>query len=511
MQTVASFLGVDLGASSGRVIAGHWDDGQLRLEELHRFPNAAVRLGDHIYWDVLNIWHGVLNGFRHFRTLHRTSPTAVGVDAWGIDFGLLDNRGRLISNPVHYRDARTEGIPERLFQLVDQAAIFDETGVQSWRINTLFQLFSMVLEDDPALKIARSLLTIPDLFSYFLCGSVSVEFTEATTTQMFAVRRGDWAKDLLRVTGIPDQIMPSVVSPGSHLGTVRPAVMEETGFSQKFPVVAVAAHDTASAVAAIPHLDETSMFISSGTWSLVGAELAAPNLSREARQLGFTNEGSVNGKFLLLRNLAGLWMIQECMRSWEKAGNGLNWEQLLEAARISRRFGSLLDPNDPCFELPFDMPTAVAQYCANRGQSVPNDPGECARAIFEGLALSYRGVLRSLEYIAGRPMMTIRIVGGGSQNWLLCQMIADACNRVVVAGPKEATVLGNVLVQAIATGYIRDFQEARSVVEGSFRSKTYEPRTSDQWDEASSNFQRLGRWREIDSPGGISLEAQAPT
>jgi rhamnulokinase len=511
MPTVASFLGVDLGASSGRVMAGHWNEGQLRLEELHRFPNAGVRVVDHIYWDVLNIWQGVLDGLRQYGTLHRTSPIAVGVDGWGIDFGLLDSRGCLISNPVHYRDARTEGIPERLFQLVDQTAIFDETGVQSWRINTLFQLFSMVLEDDPALKLARSLLTIPDLFSYFLCGSVSVEFTEATTTQMFAVRSLDWAKDLLRVTGIPDQIMPPVVSPGSHLGTVRPAVMEETGFSQKFPVVAVAAHDTASAVAAIPHLDETSMFISCGTWSLVGAELAAPNLSREARRLGFTNEGSVNGKFLLLRNLAGLWIIQECMRCWKIEGNCLNWEQLLESARISPAFRSLLDPNDPSFDLPLDMPTAVAQYCVSRGQSAPNDPGECARAIFEGLALSYRAVLRSLEHITGRPIVTIRIVGGGSQNWLLCQMTADACNRIVVAGPKEATVLGNVLAQAIATGYIRDFQEARSVVEGSFRSKTYEPQTSDQWDEAFANFQRRGRRGEADSPAGISLKAQAPT
>jgi rhamnulokinase len=493
MQTVASasFLGVDIGASSGRVMAGHWEGRRFQLEELHRFPNCGVSVGDRTYWDVLSIWGQMLQGFSRFSAIHRRCPVSFGVDAWGIDFGLLDEGGRLISNPVHYRDRRTEGIPERLFDIIDEKTLFTETGVQPWRINTLFQLYSMVLAGDSELRFANTLLTIPDLFSYFLCGATAVEYTEATTTQMFSPHATDWARQVLRMVGIPEKILPDVSKPGTRLGKARPAVLKECGFSQNVPVIAVASHDTASAVAAIPNMDPDSAFISSGTWSLMGTEIPGPNISDEARRLGFTNEGSATHGFLLLKNLAGLWIIQECLRCWEKEGHDCGWSEVVEAATLAPPFCSLLDPTDTVFELPANMPAAVEQYCRETTQPVPRGVGEFARALFEGLALSYRTVLVSLETLTGRSLSTIRIVGGGSRNALLSQMVADACKRVVVAGPAEATVLGNVMMQAIATGHIRDFRQGRVAVAESCQCQTYEPHHSTAWDEAFVRFGQL--------------------
>lgn len=491
MQTVASFLGVDLGASSGRVMAAHWDGRRFQLEELHRFPNGGVSISDRTYWDVLNIWGQMLQGFSRFSAIHRRCPVSLGVDAWGIDFGLLDERGRLISNPVHYRDRRTEGVPERLFEILDEKTLFTETGVQSWRINTLFQLYSMVLAEDSELQFANTLLTIPDLFSYFLCGETTVEYTEATTTQMFSPHTTDWARQILRKVGIPEKILPDASQPGTRLGNVRPAVLKECGFSKNVPVMIVASHDTASAVAAIPNMDSDSAFISSGTWSLMGTEISGSNTSDEARRLGFTNEGSATHGFLLLKNLAGLWIIQECLRCWEKEGRNYGWSEVIEAATVAPTFCSLLDPADKVFEMPADMPAAVQQYCRETAQTVPQGVGGFARALFEGLALSYRTVLVSLETLAGRSLSTIRIVGGGSRNALLSQMVADACNRVVVAGPAEATVLGNVMMQAIATGHIGNFRQGRIAVAESCQCQTYEPHHSTAWDEAFVRFGRL--------------------
>jgi rhamnulokinase len=491
MHTVASFLGVDLGASSGRVIAGNWDGRRFKLEELHRFPNGGVCTGDRIYWDVLNIWGQMHQGFSRFSAIHSRSPVSLGVDAWGIDFGLLDAAGRLLSNPVHYRDLRTEGVPERLFDAIDEKTLFSETGVQSWRINTLFQLYSMVLAADAELQSAETLLTIPDLFSYFMCGATSVEYTEATTTQMFSPHANDWARQVLRTVGIPEKILPDVSRPGTRLGDTRPVVLKECGFSHNVPVISVASHDTASAVAAIPNMDADSAFISSGTWSLMGTETPSSNTSDEARRLGFTNEGSATGGFLLLKNLAGLWIIQECLRCWEKAGRDYDWSEMIGAAASAPAFGPLLNPNDSVFELPADMPTAVEQYCKETEQPVPQGVGEFARALFEGLALSYRMVLESLETLTNRSLSTIRIVGGGSRNALLSQMVADACDRVVVAGPAEATVLGNVMMQAKATGHIGDFRQGRIAVAESCECQTYEPRHSAAWDEAFARFERM--------------------
>jgi rhamnulokinase len=491
MQTVASFLGVDLGASGGRVMAGHWNGRRFQLEEVHRFSNGGVCVGDRIYWDVLRIWGQMLQGLSRFSAIHRSCPVSLGVDGWGIDYGLLDKRGRLVSNPVHYRDPRTEGVPERLFDIIDEKTLFSETGVQSWRINTLFQLYSMLISGDAELRFAETLLTIPDLFSYFLCGATSIEYTEATTTEMFSPHANDWARQILRKVGIPDEILPDVSRPGTRLGDTRPAVLKESGFSHNVPVISVASHDTASAVAAIPNMDADSAFISSGTWSLMGTEALGSNTSDEARRLGFTNEGSATGGFLLLKNLAGLWIIQECLRCWEREGRDYDWSEMIDAATSTPAFGPLLNPNDSVFESPADMPAAVQQYCKDTEQPIPRGVGEFARALFEGLALSYRMVLESLETLTSRSLSTIRIVGGGSRNTLLSQMVADACNRVVVAGPAEATVLGNLMMQAKATGHIGDFRQGRIAVAESCECQTYEPRHSAAWDEAFARFERM--------------------
>ena len=462
MRNPARFVAVDRGASSGRMIAARWDGRRFKLDEIPRFNNGGVQVGDRLYWDVLQIWSNLLAGLTRFRSLYEESPVSIGIDGWGIDLALLDDDGRMLSNPVHYRDKRTEGVPEKFFEVMEGEALFRETGLQPWRINTLFQLYSMVLAEDSQLKCARTLLTVPDLLSYFLSGAAKAEYTEASTTQLYSLPNGIWAHSLLDAAGVPGRILPEVVRPGSALGNVRSEVLSECGFSTDFSVVAVASHDTASAVAAIPNLDPSSAFISSGTWSLIGTEIERPDTSNQAYALGFTNEVAADGRFLLLKNLAGLWMIQACLRKWEKEGQLIPWSGLLSAAASATAFISLVEPNEPCFDLEPDMPSAICRYCARTGQRIPEAPGAFARALFESLALKYRSVLSSIEQLVGRRLTCIRVVGGGSRNALLCQMIADACNRTVFAGPAEATSLGNVMMQAIAADTSANSMSARS-------------------------------------------------
>jgi rhamnulokinase len=491
MQNSARFLSVDLGASSGRVMAAHWDGRRFELEELHRFANGGVRVGDRLFWDVLHIWSEMQTGFSRFKVRYGESPASIGVDAWGVDFALLDDAGRLIGNPVHYRDERTGGVPEALFSKVSAEALFEETGVQTWQINTIFQLYSMVLANDPQLSCAATLLTIPDLFSFFLCGARRVEYTEATTTQMFSHRLASWSAGTLERLSIPVHVLPEIVRPGTIVGQIHNSILENCGFDREVPVVAVASHDTASAVAAIPNMGPDSAFISSGTWSLMGVEVSHPNVSACARRLQFTNEGAADGSYLLMKNLSGLWIIEECRRQWEREGEHLDWTDLLEAAASCPSFRSLLEPNESRFEAPPSMPSAIQDYCRSTGQPVPETPGAVARAVFESLALKYRSVLASLELLTSRTFSTIRIVGGGSRNGLLCQMVADACGRRVVAGPAEATSLGNVMLQAIATSCISSFEFGRACIGESVQCVEYEPHATGSWDDAYARFRSL--------------------
>ena len=490
MMHTANFVAADLGASSGRLMVGQWNGRTFSLDELHRFPNGGVRVAGHLHWDVLKIWSEIQDGLAKYRARFENVPAAIGVDAWGVDFALLDQRGRLLGNPYHYRDSRTDGIPDLVFQRVDSRELFTRTGVQTMQINTLFQLYSMAHAADPQLQCADTLLMIPDLFHYFLCGARAVEYSEATTTQMYAPASG-WARDLLENLGIPVAILPNVVRPGTVLDAVQPEVLHEAGFLNPFPVVAVASHDTASAVAAIPNMDANSAFISSGTWSLMGMELGKPMTSDETFKLHFTNEGGSADSILLIKNLTGLWILQECLRHWAGEGQPTTWADMTVLAAAAEAFACVLDVEANDFLMPKHMPRAIAAYCRRTGQPEPQTIGSVARCCFESLSLKYRSVMESLESLTGRRIETLRVVGGGCLNTLLCQMTADACDRIVVSGPAEASAFGNVMLQAVATGHLANVREGRASIAASIQCTTYFPHRTAAWEPAYARLKQL--------------------
>jgi rhamnulokinase len=458
---------------------------------LHRFANSGVHAGDGLYWDIQGIWSEIRDGLKKYRSSYSQPLQGIGVDAWGVDFGLLDRAGRLIGNPHHYRDPRTGGIPPYVYRVIPEQMWFAETGVQTMPINTLFQLYSMVRAQDPALASAETLLMVPDLCTYLLCGEKSVEWSEATTTQMYSLQQKDWARTLLRAVDIPTHILPPVTRPGTVLSAVRSDVLEECGLRHSFPAIAVGSHDTASAVAAIPNMDENSVFLASGTWSLMGIETSEANTSDEALRLGFTNEGGVDGSVLLTKNITGLWIVQECLRQWIREGHNYTWSDLMSAAGDATAFHYFIDPDAPEFAIECDMPRAIHDYCVATGQQEPPTVGAIVRGAFESLSLKYRSVLKSLRSLTRRPLSTIRIVGGGGLNTLLCQMTADACGCPVVSGPVEASTLGNVMLQAVATGHLSNVRSGRIAIAESVQCMTFFPHRSDRWVEACAHFHAL--------------------
>jgi rhamnulokinase len=490
MTHTANFVAADLGASSGRLMVGQWNGRAFQFDELHRFPNSGVRVAGSLHWDVLGIWSEIQTGLAKYEARFQNVPAAIGVDAWGVDFALLDRRGKLIGNPYHYRDCKTDGIPELVFKKIDKRALFSQTGVQTMQINTLFQLYAMAQAADPQLEIAETLLMVPDLFHYFLSGAKAVEFTEATTTQMYVAGRG-WSSEVLDTLNIPRRILPEVVLPGTQLGPLRTDVVRNSGLRGSFPVIAMASHDTASAVTAIPEMDEASAFISSGTWSLMGVELREPITSDDAFALNFTNEGGAEGTILLLKNIPGLWILQECLRQWTSEGRNYSWAEISSMASAETPFQCVLDVDDSNFATPENMPAAIADYCHRTMQSLPQTDGAIARCCFEGLSLRYRSVLESLEKLICRRLETIRIVGGGCLHAMLCQMTADACNRMVVAGPSEASAFGNIILQAIAIGHLQDMRDGRAAIAQSIQRTTYAPRKIAAWDDACAKLKRL--------------------
>jgi len=499
MNARVSFLAVDLGASSGRVMDCRWDGQRFSLDEVHRFPNGGVRLGPDLHWDVLRIWAEIHAGLRKFKTRSGQLPAGIGIDAWGVDFCLLDECDRLLGNPYHYRDERTHGVPAAVSSRMSSHDLFRATGVQTMEINTVFQLASMALNGDHQLLHAHSLLMIPDFFQFLLSGEERAEYTEATTTQIYDPRARCWSQGTLARLDLPTRIFQQVVLPGTVLGPLRPGVQLECGFAGGFPCIAVASHDTASAVAAIPDLNESSAFLSSGTWSLMGVTVSEPNLSDEAFRGGFTNEGAADGGTLLMKNMTGLWILQECVRMWEAAGKRYAWAELEEAASQAPAFRSFIDPSAAELQSPPDMCAAVQLYCAQTGQPIPQSPGEVARCAFESLSFAYRVVLEDLERIAGRSLRTIRVVGGGCLNRFLCQMTADACGRAVIAGPVEAAALGNAMVQAVATGHFGSLAEGQAALLESVEYRSYEPGHADEWQQAFERYKLLAaRGRELE-------------
>ena len=491
MAATTNFLAVDLGASNGRVLLARWDGERFHLQVLHRFANGPTEVHGRLFWDALRLWTEIQTGMARYAAEYDDPPAGIGVDTWGVDFALLDNAGRLLGNPVHYRDARTNGMPDVVFGAVPSETIFDITGIQFMQFNTIFQLYSMRHSGDPLLDYADTLLMMPDLFHYWLTGRKAVEYTIASTSQLFDGRDRRWATGLMARLDLPTRILPEVVPPGTVLGNVLPDVLEATGLRGDVPVIAPGSHDTASAVAAAPGLDARSLYISSGTWSLMGVEIEEPIIGERTRELNFTNEGGVDNSIRLLKNIGGLWLLQESRRQWQREGADYSWDDLTEHAQQAEAFRSLANPDAPDFLNPSNMVEAIQGYCRSTGQPVPESVGQVVRCCLEGLALRYRWVLAALEELTGTRLETMRIVGGGSQNRMLSQLAADACQRPVVTGPVEATALGNVMVQAIAAGHLSSVAEGRAAIAASIEQETFEPGPADGWDEAYARFSVL--------------------
>jgi rhamnulokinase len=486
MKETLNLAAVDLGASSGRVMLARFTDERLTLDEVHRFPNGPIRVGYHLHWDVLRLFDEIKTGL--CKTGQIASLGSLGLDTWGVDFTLLDRDDQLVGNPYHYRDPHTNGALEKAFSEVNRDEIFARTGIQFMQINSLYQLF--VMRGSAALEQAKTFLMIPDLFNFWLTGCKANEYSEATTTQFYNPNKKSYDFKLLEKLELPVDIYPEIVLPGTNLGKLLPSVAEDTGLSQ-IPVIAPACHDTGSAVVAIPMKNPRAAYISSGTWSLVGVEVHEPVITPQTLAYNFTNEGGVDGTIRLLKNVTGLWMVQECRRIWAAQGDDYTWEQITTMAKRAAPFETLVDPDHPDFLNPVDMPQAIQNYCRRTGQAVPSSHASILRCIFESLALKYRWVLACLEEMLGYELEVIHVIGGGSQNELLCQLTADSVGKPVIAGPVEATAIGNALMQAISLGYIGSLAEAREWVARSFPLRDYQPQSADGWDEASNKLANL--------------------
>jgi len=495
-----NFLAFDLGAESGRALLGSISQGKLTLEERHRFPNPNGRMSGHFQWDLLAQLEQLKTGLRRAADRSRGDLSeihGIGVDTWGVDFGLVGRDGDVLGNPFHYRDRRTDGVMERTFGRVSRQKIFDVTGLQFMQFNSLFQLLAMQEAKSQALDAAETLLFMPDLFNYLFTGVRKAEFSIASTSQLLDPRTGNWASALLDELGLPTRILPPIVPSGTVLGALSEDVAAECGVAGTIPVIAPACHDTASAVAAVPAApaptgaDVDWCYISSGTWSLMGVEIDKPIINDKALRYNYTNEGGVGGKIRFLKNIMGLWLVQECRRHWAREGSEHSYAELTQLAARAPAFGAVFDPDHKPFALPGEMPAKIDCFCAQTRQKSPATRGESVRACLESLALTYRRTIEGLQDVLGRKIAVIHIVGGGTQNELLNQMTADACARPVIAGPVEATAIGNILVQAMATGDVKNLDEARAIVRASFDVKRYEPTDTRRWDAAYGRYQEV--------------------
>jgi len=472
------YLGIDLGAESGRVMAGLWDGRRLRVEELHRFPNGPVAVAETLRWDALRLWSDIQIGLAVAAKRFGAAVVSVGVDTWGVDFVLLTKSGEMLGQPYHYRDGRVRGMFEHAFRRVPRAEIFARTGLQFMEFNTLYQLLAAQRAQPEVLAAADCLLMMPDFFHWCLCGSLTAEFTNATTSQCLNPITRDWAFDLLQKFGLPAGIFPKVAAPGTELGRLRPSVSQQTGLG-RIKVVAPPTHDTAAAVAAIPTASTGRgdwAYISSGTWSLMGVETQNAVLSERVLQLNYTNEGGMDGTFLLLRNITGLWLVAQCKKSFEARGRNFDYAQLARLAETAPGPHAIIDPDDARFANPADMPAAIQDYCRETSQPVPESEGALVRCALEGIAAKYGVVLAGLEEVAGHKIEVIHLVGGGARNQLLNQLAADRCRRPVVAGPVETTALGNLLAQVRAAGELTSLADMRQVVRSAAEMQVFEPR-----------------------------------
>jgi rhamnulokinase len=481
------YLAVDLGAESGRVMAGIWDGKTLQLEEVHRFPNGPVYLADSLRWDIMRLWGEIQNGLALAGKKYGKSIVSVGADTWGVDFVLLNRHGEMMGQPYHYRDARTNGMMERAFKKVPRSEIFAQTGLQFMQLNTLFQLLAIKQRTPELFDIADDLLFMPDFIHWALCGSLAAEFTIASTSQCLNPINRNWAVPLLKKFGLPTSIFPKVIPPGTNLGAVRPVLAERLGLG-KVSVVAPPSHDTASAVAGVPTANTGKpnwAYLSSGTWSLMGVEVGKACLTPRAEELNMTNEGGLDGTYRLLKNIMGLWLVQQCKRSFDAKGKKYEYAELAQMAAKAPALRSILNLDDPRFLNPPDMPKAIQDFCRETKQPVPKTEGELVRCAYESLALKYRQVIGWLEELTGTPIEVIHIVGGGSKSDLLNQFTADACQRPVVTGPVEATAMGNLMTQVRASGELSSLAEMREVIRKSSQVRVFKPGHGTAWENAA--------------------------
>jgi rhamnulokinase len=479
------YLAFDLGAESGRAILGYFQSGILTTKEVHRFPNEPIEYRGSLRWDVAKLWSEMRKALAQ---VEEVELGGIGVDTWGVDYALLGEKGELLENPYHYRDRRTEGVLEEVLRKVSRQEIYQATGIQFMPINTLYQLFAARREDPNIFAAAKKMITMPDLFHYWMTGNAVCEFTNATTTQMVDPVKRTWATGLMQRLEIPVDLPAPIVEPGTTTGTLLPNIAGQSSLAGT-PVIAPACHDTASAVAAISARDGTA-FLSSGTWSLVGTELDSPVITAEAMRLNFTNEGGVNGTTRLLKNVMGLWMLQCCRQSWTAQGHLYDYRELMELASRETSFRHLIDPDDESFLRPSDMLTAMNKFCSQTHQPLPEGPCAYVQTILESLAFKYRLVIRNLELVSGKHIEQIRIIGGGSKNRLLNQLTADATGRKVLAGPSEAAALGNIAIQILATGGASSLREVRAIVDRSFPTEIFEPRETGKWDQHAERFEQ---------------------
>ena len=484
-----NFLAFDLGAESGRAVLGRLENETISIRELHRFPNGPLSLFGHLHWNIYNLFEDIKKGMKVCVSETGAELESLAVDTWGVDFGLLAGDGSILGLPYAYRDPRNTQAMKKFLDIFPKERIYELTGIQFMPFNSLFQLYALVLDDSPFLKAATDLLFMPDLFTYLLTGVKTTETTIASTSQLYNPRLRSWNKELFTALGISGSIMQSPLRPGTVIGPILAPVSEETGLAV-VPAVATAGHDTGSAVAAVPARSKDWAYISSGTWSLMGIESPQPLITPQTLRLNFTNEGGFEGTTRFLKNVTGLWLIQQCRKKWS-SNRPLSYDEMRVMAASAPPFKAMIDPDAPDFLNPPDMPAAIQNFCRRTGQEVPAAAGEILRCAIESLALKYRVVLEQLKQVSPHPIEKIHIIGGGSQHVTLCQFTADATSLPVVAGPVEATAIGNIMGQALALGYVRSMDEIRAIIANSAELQTYEPQQTTAWQAAYDRFKEI--------------------
>ncbi|MDD2970695.1 MAG: rhamnulokinase [Lachnospiraceae bacterium] len=490
MKKEKRVLAFDYGASSGRAIIGTFDGNTISLEEIHRFANEPVTVNGTMYWDILRLFHELKQGL--LKAKHKGSIDSIGVDTWGVDFGLLDKKGNLLANPVHYRDTRTEGMLEKSFQAIDKDTFYQITGNQFMEINTVFQLLSIIQSQPELLLRVDKLLMMPDLINYFLTGKKKAECSIASTTQLMDIKKGNWSAKVMQSLQIPQHIFPEIIPSGTKLGTVTDKIQEELEIGE-IEVIAVAGHDTQSALVSVPTEEKEFIFISCGTWSLFGTELEKPIINKQSAELNITNEIGYGGRVSFLKNIIGLWLIQESRRQWSREGKEYTFGELETMAKGEEAFRCFIDPDAPEFVPAGNIPRRIRAYCERTGQWIPQNEGQIVRCINESLAFKYRETCAEIQACTQKDYETIYMVGGGTQSKLLCQMTANACHKKVSAGPIEATVYGNIALQLMACGDISNIDKAREIIKASADVDEYVSQNEIMWEDAYQRYKEITR------------------